>query len=244
MKPSILLLGAAGILSVLAAFVLHACDSVDSHDRSQLNQPEAPAASKLAASDLDVISVQKPSYPLATCVISGDDLGPKGEPIDYVVQGRLVRLCCKGCKKEVDKSSAKAFEKIDTAVIAAQKPSYPLTTDPSTGEKLGDKAIDHVYGTRLVRLASQGSIPAFEKDPKTAMAKVDTALIDAQRPAYPLKTCVVSGEAFGGEMGEPVDYLYGTRLVRFCCKMCIAKFEKDPAASLGKIDAASKASAK
>jgi YHS domain-containing protein len=25
-----------------------------------------------------------------------------------------------------------------------------------------------------------------------------------------------------------VNYLYGTKLVRFCCKNCLAKFERDP----------------
>ena len=61
-------------------------------------------------------------------------------------------------------------------------------------------------------------------------------------PAYPLTTCVVSGEALG-EMGAPVDYVYKEegkpdRLVKFCCKMCVGKFKKDPAKYLAKLDAA------
>ncbi len=60
---------------------------------------------------------------------------------------------------------------------------------------------------------------------------------------YPLKTCVVSGDELGGEMGEAVDYVYRQegkpdRLVRFCCRRCVKKFEKDPAPSLQKIDEA------
>lgn len=59
---------------------------------------------------------------------------------------------------------------------------------------------------------------------------------------YPLETCVVSGEKLG-EMGKPIDYVYKEagkpdRLVRFCCKMCIGKFQKDPAKYLKLIDEA------
>jgi hypothetical protein len=61
-------------------------------------------------------------------------------------------------------------------------------------------------------------------------------------PAYPLTTCVVSGETLG-EMGAPIDYIYKEegkpdRLVKFCCKMCVSSFKKDPAKYLAKLDAA------
>ena len=67
---------------------------------------------------------------------------------------------------------------------------------------------------------------------------------------YPLTTCVVSDENLeGGDMGGPVDYFYKEagkpdRLVRFCCKMCVPKFEKDPAKYLAKLDEAAAAKAK
>ncbi len=59
---------------------------------------------------------------------------------------------------------------------------------------------------------------------------------------YPLDVCVVSGEKLGG-MGVPYDYYYEEggkppRLVRFCCKMCVAKFLKNPTTYLRKIDEA------
>ena len=61
-------------------------------------------------------------------------------------------------------------------------------------------------------------------------------------PAYPLTTCVVSGEALG-EMGPPVDYIHKEegkpdRLVKFCCKMCVPSFKKNPAKYLATLDAA------
>ena len=75
-----------------------------------------------------------------------------------------------------------------------------------------------------------------------------TKVSSANAASYPLDTCVVSGEKIG-EMGAPVDYIHKEagkpdRLVRFCCKMCVAKFKKDPAKYLKLIDeAANKKSA-
>lgn len=66
--------------------------------------------------------------------------------------------------------------------------------------------------------------------------------------AYPLATCVVSGDKLT-EMGKPVEYVYKQagkpdRLVLFCCKDCIKDFESDPAKYLKKIDEAAAAKAK
>lgn len=214
----------------------------------QAEKKHADHGEKVAApapgSDADVIRQQGPSYPLTKCVSSGEEFGKADKPIDYVVKGRLVRVCCEDCKEDVGNDSAAAFKKIDEAVIAAQKPSYPLVTDPVTGATLGKDAVDRVYGTRLIRLASKDSVAGFEKDPQAALAKVDQALIQAQRKTYPLKTCLVSDEALGGEMGDPIDRLHGTRLVRFCCDGCLPKFDADPAPYLAKLDAASKKDSK
>ena len=46
---------------------------------------------------------------------------------------------------------------------------------------------------------------------------------------YPLKTCVVSGEAFGGEMGKPVKVTHEGTDVYLCCKSCLKDFKADPA---------------
>ena len=73
------------------------------------------------------------------------------------------------------------------------------------------------------------------------------AAAEAAKPAYPLTTCVVSGEKLGS-MGDAVDYVHKEegkpdRLVRFCCASCIKKFKKDPAKYLAKLDEAEKAAA-
>jgi hypothetical protein len=61
---------------------------------------------------------------------------------------------------------------------------------------------------------------------------------------YPLRTCVVSGDELGGDMGEPYVFTYKDpnnprdpgRVVKLCCKGCLDDFKKDPAAYLKKID--------
>ncbi|MCF7787721.1 MAG: hypothetical protein K9N47_16445 [Prosthecobacter sp.] len=50
----------------------------------------------------------------------------------------------------------------------------------------------------------------------------------ADTPAYPLKTCVVSGEKLGG-MGKPVAITHEGTEVLLCCKSCIKDFKEDPA---------------
>jgi YHS domain-containing protein len=66
---------------------------------------------------------------------------------------------------------------------------------------------------------------------------------DDQKPAgklipYPLKTCVVSGEKLGGDMGAPVLYSYQGREIKFCCKDCRKDFDKDPAKYVKKLEEA------
>ena len=124
-------------------------------------------------------------------------------------------------------------------VIAAQLPSYPLTTCPVSGEELGSAGdpIDSVHEGRLVRFCCPMCEGKFLKNPAEYLAKIDEAVIAAQGPSYALATCPISGMKLGG-MGEPYDHVSGTRLVRFCCAGCIPKFEKDPAAAMAKVDAA------
>jgi YHS domain-containing protein len=93
-----------------------------------------------------------------------------------------------------------------------------------------------VYGNRLVRFCCKMCKAGFNKDPDAYLAKINTAVAEAQATDYPTDTCVVSGDKFGGDMGEPVDYVIGTRLVRFCCPMCVKQFEANPARYLSKLD--------
>ena len=37
------------------------------------------------------------SYPLTTCVVSGEELGSMGDPVVYDHNGITVKFCCKQC---------------------------------------------------------------------------------------------------------------------------------------------------
>ncbi|MCC7171389.1 MAG: hypothetical protein IT459_13155 [Planctomycetes bacterium] len=98
---------------------------------------------------------------------------------------------------------------------------------------MGDP-IDYIYGNRLVRFCCKGCIGKFGKDSKKFLAQLDAAVVEKQKASYSAETCVVSGEKLGA-MGDPIEYVVGNRLVRFCCKACVEKFEKDPLAHLAKL---------
>ncbi len=202
----------------------------------EVTQKEAVTATP----DAEVIAEQLPSYPLTSCPISHEGLDAMGKPLDMVYEGRLVRLCCKSCVKEFKKdatAAAATLKAIDEAVVKAQKASYPLKTCPVSDEELGGmgEPINYVHGTRLARLCCKGCVKGFKKDPSTAMAKIDAALIADQMASYPIKTCLVSGEEIEG---EGANHLYGTRLTRFCCPKCVSAFKKEPAKYLAKLEKA------
>ncbi len=168
-------------------------------------------------------------YTLNTCVVSGEPLGSMGEPVVHVQDGRDIKFCCSGCTPKFNADPAKYLAKIDAAMIADQKPHYPLTTDLVTGEALpaDDKVLDIVHFNRMVRLGSQKSVQAFMKDPETHLAKLNAAVIAKQEATYPIDKCIVSGEKLGAT--DKIQAVYANRLVQFCCDNCAADFVKTPA---------------
>ena len=129
------------------------------------------------AVDEKLIEAQSGSYPLETCPVSGDKLGSMGEPVDALAGHRLVKLCCPGCRAELDADPAAAVEKVDAAIIAAQKPDYPMETCPVTGAKLGSmgEPVDRVVGGTLVRLCCPGCDAQLAANPAKVLQKLDEA---------------------------------------------------------------------
>lgn len=179
-------------------------------------------------------------YTLDTCPISGGKLGTMGDPIIKNYDGQEVRFCCSGCPKKFEADKASYQAKIDAKVIAQQKPFYPLETCLIGDHKLGamGEVVDHVYQNRLLRYCSEGDKDTFVKDPKKYLKKLDAAVVEKQKAAYPLDTCLVSGEKLGGSMGDPIDHVIANRLVRLCCKGCVKKIEKNPSKFLAALDKA------
>ena len=176
-------------------------------------------------------------YPLKVDPL-GDSLMDVDKPIVIVHESRELRFASEENLKKFKANPDKYLAAVDKRIIAQQKPTYPLATCVVSGQKLGNmgEPVDVVIGNRLVRFCCGGCKNALMKNPAKYFTKIDAAVIKAQADDYPMDTCVVSGEGLD-EMGKPVDYVIGTRLVRFCCKGCVKMFEKNPAKYLAKIDA-------
>ena len=86
----------------------------------------------------------------------------------------------------------------------------------------------------LASLLAFGGCLAF---PIFSVAGADD--VKAEKPAYPLTTCVVSGEKLGS-MGKSYVHEHKGKEVQFCCKSCLKSFDKDPAKYLAKIEKAAK----
>lgn len=127
--------------------------------------------------DKAMIEAEKPFYPTKECLVSNEELGSMGEPIDRIVGNRLVRLCCKSCVDKLEKSEASVIKALDAATVKAQKASYPLKSCVVSGEPLGAMGdpVDMVVGGRLVRLCCKGCVDKMNADPVAFLAKVPAA---------------------------------------------------------------------
>lgn len=70
---------------------------------------------------------------------------------------------------------------------------------------------------------------------KPAVKPADDKKTDAAAKPYPLKTCIVSDNDLDS-MGEQASFVYQGQTIKVCCKPCIAKFEKNPAKYLKKLE--------
>ncbi|MCZ7646179.1 MAG: hypothetical protein M5U26_12970 [Planctomycetota bacterium] len=115
---------------------------------------------------------------------------------------------------------------------------YPLDTCVVSGKKLTSMgtAFAYEYKGRPLMFCCKACVHELEEKPAEYLKKLDEAIIVKQKPDYPLKTCVVSGEALED---EAVDHVHVNHLVRFCCGGCAKEFQKDPGAYLEKLGAAS-----
>lgn len=213
------------VLSVLALNTGQALAAEDGHDHDGHQEAQPQKAEPTGH-----------PYPLKVDPL-GESLVDVDKPITMVHEGRELRFASEENLKKFKAAADKYLAEVDKRIIAQQKPTYPLETCVVSGQKLGKMGdpVEFVYGNRLVRFCCGGCKGAFGKEPAQHLQTIDAAVIEAQKADYPMDTCVVSGMELGA-MGEPVEYVIGTRLVRFCCKGCDKAFEKNPAAHLATID--------
>lgn len=175
------------------------------------------------------------TYTLPDCPVGGP-LGSMGEPVVKIYDNREVRFCCAGCLGEFEGNQTKYWDEIDAKVIQQQLMHYPIETCIVTGDKLGDDTVNHVHNNRLVRLANAGAAATFKADPVRYLGALDEVIIETQLPKYPMDNCPVGGPL--GSMGEPVNFIYMNRLVRFCCGGCEKALVDEPAKYMAKLDKA------
>lgn len=182
-------------------------------------------------------------YTLQNCPVGGGKLGSMGDPVVEVINGREVRFCCASCIPKFKDNAEAYFEKIDSEMIAQQEAYYPLekclVADHDLSE--GDSPVTMVYRNRLVKLCCDGCLPEFEENAEKYIAKLDAAVVAAQKPNYPLDTCLVNGPELES-MGGAIDLVMANRLVRVCCGMCIGEAYQKAPEHLRQIDKAWKES--
>ena len=191
-----------------------------------------------SAEDKAILAAELPSYPFKTCVVSKRALDSGEGPYDLVVDGHLFRVCCPGCEEGARAKSKEIRASIERAVIARDRAHWPVKKCPVSDEAYDEseaKPVELVHGTRYVKLCCESCVMAFEYDPSIFMAEIDAAYIASQQKDYPLKTCPISDKPLGD---KPVDLLYGTTLVRLCCKGCKGAFDKRPQAVVEKVQKA------
>jgi hypothetical protein len=175
-------------------------------------------------------------YLLTTCAVSGEALGSMGDAVSRRVEGREVKLCCKGCIDKLEADPAKFLAGVDAATAADQAKLYPTTKCLVSGEEMEGEPVDVVVKNRLFRVCCKRCAAKVKADPGAYAEKLDAMIVRTQSKGYPVTTCVVRP---GDELdADAKELVVGNRLVKLCCKGCVKKFKADPAKYVAEIDRA------
>ena len=198
------------------------------------------------------------------CPIGKEAIVASAGTVEY--DGKTIGLCCPSCgkaflawddeRKDEFIRLAMAGDEPGRSILEAQRGAqsqpaanssdeiksepYLLDTCPVSGQKLGsmgDPIVKTIEG-REVKFCCGGCVGAFESDTEKHLAEIDKKMIEQQLPYYPMQTCAVMDGSKLGSMGDPVNYIYKNRLVRFCCAGCKPAFDADPKKYLDKLDKA------
>jgi len=135
---------------------------------------EAEPTKYIAELDQKIIDQQLPYYPLKTDLVSGEAL-PADKAINLVYFNRLVRFGDQKSVQKFMKDPATYLSKLDEAVIAAQKDSYPLDKCIISGEGLDEmgEPVLKVVANRLVEFCCDDCASKFSAQPGKYWSALD-----------------------------------------------------------------------
>jgi YHS domain-containing protein len=175
-------------------------------------------------------------YPLRNCVILDVELDQRSVALAF--SGREIRVCCRDCASEFKRNYDRWIGVVDQRITEEQEAFYPLGTCVVDGTKLDDGSrLDFVFRNRLFRVCSRECQEQIERAPAKYFEALNRAVIDKQKPGYPLDKCVVSGKPLGA---EAVDHVVANQLVRLAGANQVPRFNKNPAKYLAEVRAAAK----
>jgi len=174
-------------------------------------------------------------FPLRECPICGTPLD--GQTV--IVQGPMdIPVCSKDCADAARQDINQTVRKLEKQLVEAQKQYYPLSTCVVCEEKLGGGVgFNHIFRYRLFRLCSEECRIKLEAEPADYFEKLNEAVIQKQKPNYPLTTCIVTGERLDS---DAFDHVVANQLVRLAKEDQRAKFNRQAAKYLEQLREAQK----
>lgn len=128
---------------------------------------------------------KKKEYPLTVCVVSDQELGSMGEPVERTIDERQVLFCCAGCVRAFERDREKHHEKMDKMIVEAKKKDYPLDVCVVAGAPLGSMGEPAAYVYRkeneLVMFCCIGCRGAFDAEPEKHLEKIREARREKER---------------------------------------------------------------
>ena len=175
---------------------------------------------------------QVAEIPLPACIACGTWRRPLSR---RRTGGRTHYVCGEGCRAKVDADPAPHSASLDAALVALQRPSYPLASCPVDNQPLGSARYELVLDDVMILLCSEKCTTAARANASQAVAGARKAAHEAQKDAYPFTTCLVGGAPLDPK--ATIDLMLGTTLVRVCSDECTAEFQNDPWPYLAKLRA-------
>ena len=151
---------------------------------------KAPAP-YLAKLDKAVLAQQGANYPLETCPVSGKRLDTAKKVVEVILDGHLVKVCCKRCAKKAPSKKADLIAKVQSAAYAQQIAGHAdgkgliCVVSGKAADRKG-KAQMILHGNTLVAVCCKNCLKKFKADPYK--------FLDAPKAASPKPSSRPSGE--------------------------------------------------